>query len=129
MKYYSLQHNSPKVDFKTATILGQAPDKGLYFPEKIPSWGQDFSDKIRELPIEELAFQVMSPYVGATIPENVLRKIVTETLSFDIPLVRITEDIYSLELFHGPTLAFKDIGARFMSRCLGYFAREQKERW
>ncbi len=70
----------------------------------------------------------MAPYVGDTIPENVLRKIVTETLSFDIPLVRITEDIYSLELFHGPTLAFKDVGARFMSRCLGYFAREQKER-
>ena len=128
MKYYSLQHNSPKVDFKTATILGQAPDKGLYFPEKVPSWGQDFLNKIRELPIEELAFQVMLPYVGATIPENILRKIVSETLSFDIPLVRITEDIYSLELFHGPTLAFKDIGARFMSRCLGYFAREQKNR-
>jgi threonine synthase len=128
MKYYSLLHSSPNVDFKTATILGQAPDKGLYFPEKIPQWSNAFIESILSLTLEEMAYQVMQPYVGDTIPETVLRKIVTETLSFDIPLVRVTEDIYSLELFHGPTLAFKDVGARFMSRCLGYFAREQKER-
>jgi len=127
MKYYSLQHNSPNVDFKTATILGQAPDKGLYFPDEIPQWSKEFIESIQSLPIEEMAYRVMAPYVGDTIPESVLRKIVSETLSFDIPLVRVTEDIYSLELFHGPTLAFKDVGARFMSRCLGYFAREQKE--
>lgn len=128
MKYYSLQHNSPKVDFKTATILGQAPDKGLYFPEKIPQWSNAFIESIPSLTLEEMAFRVISPYVGDAIPETILRKIVTETLSFEIPLVRITEDIYSLELFHGPTLAFKDIGARFMSRCLGYFAHESRDR-
>ncbi len=128
MKYYSLQHNSPEVDFKTATLLGQAPDKGLYFPKEIPHWSKSFIDTIPSLPIEEMAFQVMSPYTGDTIPESVLRKIVTETLSFEIPLVKVAEDIYSLELFHGPTLAFKDVGARFMSRCLGYFARDNKER-
>jgi threonine synthase len=128
MKYYSLQHNSPDVDFKTATLLGQAPDKGLYFPKELPRWSKPFIDSINSLPIEEIAFQVMAPYVGDTIPETVLRKIVTETLSFDIPLVKVTENISSLELFHGPTLAFKDVGARFMSRCLGYFARDKKER-
>jgi threonine synthase len=128
MKYYSLANNSPEVDFKTATILGQAPDKGLYFPKEVPRWSKSFIDSIHSLPIEELAYQVMAPYTGDTMPENVLRKIVTETLSFDIPLVKVTEDIFSLELFHGPTLAFKDVGARFMSRCLGYFAREKKEK-
>ncbi len=128
MKYYSLQHNSPEVDFKTATLLGQAPDKGLYFPREVPQWSKTFIDSIHTLPIEEMAYQVMAPYVGNTLPETVLRKIVTETLSFDIPLVKVTEDICSLELFHGPTLAFKDVGARFMSLCLGYFARDKKER-
>lgn len=128
MKYYSLAHNSPEVDFKTATLFGQAPDKGLYFPESIPQWDSSFIDSIKDLSLEEMAFQVMAPYVGETIPEDVLRNIVTETLSFDIPLVRVTENIYSLELFHGPTLAFKDIGARFMSRCLGYFVRDIKKK-
>jgi threonine synthase len=128
MKYYSLAHSSPEVDFKTATLLGQAPDKGLYFPESIPQWDSTFIDSIKDLSLEEMAFQVMAPYVGETIPEDILRKIVTETLSFDIPLVRIAENIYSLELFHGPTLAFKDVGARFMSRCLGYFVRDIKKK-
>lgn len=128
MKYYSLQHNSPEVDFKTATLLGQAPDKGLYFPKEVPQWSKSFIDSISTLPIEEMAYRVMAPYIGDAIPETVLRKIVTETLSFDIPLVKVTEDIYSLELYHGPTLAFKDVGARFMSRCLGYFAGERKDR-
>jgi len=127
MKYYSLQHNSPEVDFKTATLLGQAPDNGLYFPEKVPQWSKSFINSIGDLTQEELAYQVMAPYVGDTIPKTVLQKIVTETLSFNIPLIKVTEDIYSLELFHGPTLAFKDVGARFMSRCLGYFASEIKE--
>ena len=128
MKYYSLAKNAPEVDFKTATLLGQAPDKGLYFPKEVPQWTKSFIDSIHSLPIEELAYQVMAPYTGDTMPETVLRKIVRETLSFDIPLVKVTEDIFSLELFHGPTLAFKDVGARFMSRCLGYFAREKKEK-
>jgi len=123
MNYYSLNKQSPIVNFKDATINGQAPDKGLYFPEKIPQVKKDLIDNIEKYSNEEIAFNVISPYVGSAIPEQELQRIVAETVSFEIPLVPVTEDIYSLELFHGPTLAFKDIGARFMSRCLGYFVK------
>ncbi len=122
MKYYSTNRQSPVVDFKEATLKGQAPDKGLYFPESIPvldrSWLKDF----KKIPKEELGYQIMYPYVGSTISADALRSIINETLSFDFPLVQLEEHIYVLELFHGPTLAFKDVGARFMSRCLGYFS-------
>ncbi len=121
MKYFSTNHNSPIVSFKEATIQGQAPDKGLYFPEHIPLLPKNFIENIDQLSNEEIAYQVIKPYVGDTIPDNELRRIVNETVNFDIPLVKVTDAIYSLELYHGPTLAFKDIGARFMSRCLGYF--------
>ncbi|MBS1598506.1 MAG: threonine synthase [Bacteroidetes bacterium] len=123
MNYYSLNGKSPKVSFKDATIQGQAPDKGLYFPENIPSLQKDFIENIAAFSKEEIALSVISPYVGDTIPANELTRIVSETLSFDFPLVKINDDIYSLELFHGPTLAFKDVGARFMSRCMRYFTR------
>ena len=123
MLYYSLNHQSPKVTFAEAAVRGQAPDKGLYFPEYIPQLPKDFIKNIRSYSKEELGFIVMKPYVGECIPDDVLRQIVAETINFDFPLVKVTEDIYSLELFHGPTLAFKDVGARFMSRCLGYFNR------
>lgn len=123
MQYYSLQRQSPVVGFKEAAIRGQAPDKGLYFPEKIPVFDKAFLDDIEHLSKEEIAYRVISPYVGDAIPEADLRKIVSETVNFDIPLVRITEKISTLELFHGPTLAFKDVGARFMSRCLGHFSK------
>lgn len=128
MNYFSLNRSAPSVSFKEATIAGQAPDKGLYFPEKIP--GQPFAspELLRQWKPEEIAFQVMKPFVAGTIPDDELHRIVTETIAFDIPLVRITEDIYALELFHGPTMAFKDVGARFMSRCLGYFSKERKQR-
>ena len=121
MQYYSTNHQSPKVSFKEATIQGQAPDKGLYFPEQIPVLPKELIENIGNYSNEEIAYQVIAPYVGDTIPENELRRIVSETVNFDIPLIKITERISSLELYHGPTLAFKDIGARFMSRCLGYF--------
>ena len=121
MQYYSTNHQSPKVSFKEATIQGQAPDKGLYFPEQIPMLSKELIENIGNYSNEEIAYQVIAPYVGNTIPENELRRIVSETVNFDIPLIKITERISSLELYHGPTLAFKDIGARFMSRCLGYF--------
>ena len=121
MQYYSTNNQSPKVDFKQATINGQAPDKGLYFPEQIPVLPKELIENISSYSNEEIAYQVIKPYVGNTIPENELRKIVSETINFDIPLVKVTDAIFSLELYHGPTLAFKDIGARFMSRCLGYF--------
>jgi threonine synthase len=128
MKFYSLNKQSPKVDFKEASVRGQAPDKGLYFPEFIPKLPATFIHDIESLSDEEIAFRVIQPYAGNSIPENELRKIVNETISFPIPLIKVSDDIYSLELFHGPTLAFKDIGARFMSRCLGYFSKERSEK-
>ena len=123
MKYYSLNKQSPVVDFKEATINGQAPDKGLYFPEKIPPVDKELIGSIEKYSNEEIALRVISPYVGNTIPADELQRIVSETVNFNIPLVPVTDSIFSLELFHGPTLAFKDIGARFMSRCLGYFVK------
>jgi threonine synthase len=125
MQYYSLNKQAPNVNFKEATILGQAPDKGLYFPESIPVLEQAFIKNIHTYTKQDLAFRIMSPYVGNTIREEALYQIVAETINFDFPLVPVNQNIYSLELFHGPTLAFKDVGARFMSRCLGYFAKGQ----
>jgi len=127
MLYYSLNHQSPKVSFAEAAVKGQAPDKGLYFPEEIPVISEDFIKNIKRYTKEEIGFNVMKPYVGNTIPDEVLQKIVNETINFDFPLVRINDNISSLELFHGPTLAFKDVGARFMSRCLGYFNRNANQ--
>ncbi|HSF44532.1 MAG TPA: hypothetical protein VLA58_00935, partial [Chitinophagaceae bacterium] len=128
MKYYSLNKVAGEADFREATILGQAPDKGLYFPEVIPQHPFTSVESLKGLSPVEIGLQVMKPYVDPSIPGEDLRKIVAETLSFEIPLVRINENIYSLELYHGPTLAFKDVGARFMSRCLGYFSKEKKEK-
>ncbi|HEY2721224.1 MAG TPA: threonine synthase [Chitinophagaceae bacterium] len=121
MNYYSLNGGSEVVDFRDATIKGQAPDKGLYFPEHIPVFDSSFFHSIEDMDDEQIAFQVIQPYVGTAIPGEKLKDIISETLSFDIPLTKLNENIFSLELFHGPTLAFKDVGARFMSRCLGYF--------
>ncbi|MGN6421114.1 MAG: threonine synthase [Pseudobacter sp.] len=128
MQYYSLNRQSPAVGFKEAAISGQAPDKGLYFPERIPLFEKSFIENIEGLRKEEIAYRVISPYVGDAIPEDDLRRIVSETVNFEIPLVRINENISTLELFHGPTLAFKDVGARFMSRCLGYFSQSVTEK-
>lgn len=126
--YRSLGGSSPDVDFKTATIQGQAPDKGLYFPTLIPRWEQEFLKDLHSMDKDDMAFRVMKPYVGECIPETDLRRIVHETLDFEIPLVPVTDKISSLELFHGPTLAFKDVGARFMSRCLGHFSADRQDR-
>jgi threonine synthase len=123
VKYYSTNKQSAIVDFREATIKGQAPDKGLYFPEQIPQLEKGFIEQIENLSNEEIAFRVIRPYVGDVIPEEKLFQIVSETINFPIPLVRVSETIFSLELFHGPTLAFKDVGARFMSRCLSYFIK------
>ncbi|RYY16932.1 MAG: pyridoxal-phosphate dependent enzyme, partial [Chitinophagaceae bacterium] len=123
MLYYSTGKIAPRVDFREATINGQAPDKGLYFPEKIPLLPAGFLNALPALSKGDIAFEIMKPYVGDAIPIDVLRSIATETVDFGFPLVKITDNIASLELFHGPTLAFKDVGARFMSRCLGYFAK------
>ena len=126
MNYYSLNSQSPVVNFKEATIQGQAPDKGLYFPEKLPVFDSNLIQNIENISDVDIAFEVMKPYVVGSIPDEELRRIVAETISFSIPLVSIKEDIASLELFHGPTLAFKDVGARFMSRCLSYFLKNGK---
>ncbi|MCD2423311.1 threonine synthase [Niabella pedocola] len=127
MQYYSLNRQSPNVSFKEAAIMGQAPDKGLYFPERLPQLEADLVKNIDTLSEAELAFRVIRPYVGDAIPEAVLFDIVTQTVNFPFPLQPVTADIAALELFHGPTLAFKDVGARFMSRCLGYFLKDQQK--
>src|SRR5215210_860067 len=124
MLYYSTNKQSPKADFKEATIKGQAPDKGLYFPENLPQLPAGFVENIIDYSKEEIAFTAIEPFVGNTIPKDILKKIVAETVNFEFPLVKIKDNIFSLELFHGPTLAFKDVGARFMSRCLGYFVQD-----
>jgi threonine synthase len=124
MKYYSLNHNAPKVSFKEAVIQGLAPDKGLYFPEKITPLNADFFEKIESFSNAEIAFHAIQQFVGDEIPESNLKQIIAETLCFDFPTVKVEENIYALELYHGPTMAFKDVGARFMSRCLAYFNKE-----
>lgn len=127
MKYYSTNKKSELVSFKVATIRGQAPDKGLYFPETIPQADHSLIDQVEKLSNEEIAFRVIKPFVANEINDDDLFKIVSETVNFSIPLVKVTGNIFSLELFHGPTLAFKDVGARFMSRCLGYFMDRDAE--
>jgi threonine synthase len=127
MLYYSTNNNSPKVDFKEATIRGQAPDRGLYFPETIPSLEKNFIANINQYSKEEIAFIIIQPYIDNLIPADDLQKIVADTINFEFPLVKVEEKIFSLELFHGPTLAFKDVGARFMSRCLGYFVKNNPD--
>jgi threonine synthase len=126
MLFYNLNKPSERVDFRTATIMGLGSEKGLFFPEYIPRIPQDFLRDIENYSDEEIAWQVMSPFTGDSIPDPELRRILRETIAFDIPLVPISGNISTLELFHGPTLAFKDVGARFMSRCLGYFMKDQK---
>src|SRR5690606_19491143 len=122
MKYFSTNRKAPSVDFKDATLSGQAPDKGLYFPSVIPALPVAFLNQIVSLSKEEIAFEVIQPYVADSIPRKDLMDIVAQTIAFDFPLKQVNENIFSLELFHGPTLAFKDVGAGFMSRCLGHFA-------
>lgn len=127
MKYYSTSRQTSEVDFKEATIKGQAPDKGLYFPASIPKFEKSFIQSLPTLSKAEIAFHVIRPYVGESIGEESLFNICKETVDFEFPLVPITDRISALELFHGPTLAFKDVGARFMSRCLGYFSQNSNK--
>jgi threonine synthase len=128
MKYYSLNKQSPIVTFAEATVKGQAPDKGLYFPETVPQLPKEFIANLKQYSKEEIGVTVMQPYIGDCISNAHLERIVAETINFNFPLVNINESIYSLELFHGPTLAFKDVGARFMSRCLGYFNKNNNQK-
>ena len=123
MKYFSLQNKQHIVPFEDAVVQGLAPDKGLYFPEKIPSFDKAFIDTLEKQDDLEIGYAAIKPFVGEEIPEEVLRRIIADTLSFPFPLHPVNKNIYSLELWHGPTLAFKDVGARFMAGCLGYFRR------
>jgi threonine synthase len=107
---------------------GQPEDKGLFFPLSIPRIEASFFSNISDHSKEAIALKVIAPYTGHSIPFDVLERIVAETMDFNIPLVAVEKDIYSLELFHGPTLAFKDVGARFMSRCLSYFLKDQQKK-
>ncbi|MFC4635545.1 threonine synthase [Dokdonia ponticola] len=127
MNYYSLNKKAPMVSFDEAVIRGIAPDKGLYFPEEIPQLPASFWENIEELSKEEIACIAMKPFVGDTIDDASLKEIVTDVLSFDFPIIEIEDQVATLELFHGPTLAFKDVGARFMARCLGHFLKQRNQ--
>ena len=123
MNFYSLNKQAPKVSFKDAVIKGIAPDRGLYFPESITPLPDSFFDKIEELTNQEIAFNAIHQFVGDEIPNETLRAILANVLDFEFPVVEIEKNIAALELFHGPTMAFKDVGARFMANCLGYFSK------
>ena len=127
MNYFSLNHKAPTVNFEEATVNGIAPDKGLYFPESLIPLDKLMLETIEFMSNEQIAYEVIRQFVNKSIPKKELRKIVEETLNFNFPLVKLDERTYSLELFHGPTMAFKDVGARFMARCLGYFNRNKKD--
>ena len=118
MKYISLNHNSQPVNFKTALINGLAPDKGLYFPEKIITLPKKIIDNIKTIDDTELCYEVIKDYIGNDFTEDELIKIIQKTIDFKIPLKKVENSIFSLELFHGPTLAFKDIGAKFLALCM-----------
>lgn len=123
MKYYSTNGKVEPVSFKEAIFKGLPDDNGLFMPESIPKLPGSFFERISEMSLAEIGYQVIQHYTNGEIPADDLKKIVSDTLSFEIPLKKIKDGIYSLELFHGPTLAFKDVGARFLARSLSYFSK------
>lgn len=123
MKYYSTNKKTNPVSLKEAVVKGLANDNGLFMPERIEKFKPSFFDSIDRLPFQEIAFEVAKKFFGEDVEDEKLKEIVFDTLQFDCPVVQVTGDIWSLELFHGPTLAFKDVGARFMARLLNYFLR------
>ena len=125
MRYYSTNGKAPMATLHEAVVKGLAGDRGLYMPETIKTLPQSFFDNIDKLSFQEIAFTVAQAFFGEDVNEEELRKIVYDTLSLDCPVARVADNIYSLELFHGPTLAFKDVGARFMARLLQYFIRQE----
>ena len=127
MRYYSLNNSAPLTSFKKAVQNGIAPDRGLYFPEEITPISEDFINNISDYSNEEIAYEVIKQFIGDEIPTNILKEIIKKTISFDFPVVNLDDNIGSLELFHGPTMAFKDVGARFMSQCLEYFNHNKNE--
>jgi len=126
MNFYSLNKKAPDVSFKDAVINGIAPDRGLYYPESIEPLPSSFFERIEELTDQEIAFNAIHQFVSDDIPNEKLREIIANVLDFDFPVIDIEENVATLELFHGPTMAFKDVGARFMANCLGYFSEGEK---
>lgn len=128
MKYYSTNKQSQSVSLQEAVVKGLASDRGLFMPEAIKALPSNFYDHIEDLSFQEIAYRVADAFFGEDIPADTLKDIVYDTLNFDVPLVKVEENIYSLELFHGPTLAFKDVGGRFMARLLSYFIRKEGQK-
>ncbi len=125
MNYYSTNGKAPIADLQKAVVKGLAEDRGLYMPERIEKLPKAFFDNIQDMKFQDIAYNVASNFFGEDVDEDALQDIVYDTLSFDCPVVEVKDNIYTLELFHGPTLAFKDVGARFMARLLGYFLRQE----
>ena len=123
MKYYSTNGKAPLADLKKAVVKGLAEDRGLYMPERIEKLPQAFFNDMKNMSFQDIAYNVAANFFGEDVDADALQDLVFDTLSFDCPIVKVEENIYSLELFHGPTLAFKDVGARFMARLLQYFLR------
>ncbi len=125
MKYYSTNGDAPIADLHKAVVKGLAEDRGLYMPERIQKLPKEFFDNIQDMTFQEIAYNVASAFFGEDVDLDALKDIVYDTLSFDCPVEKVKENIYTLELFHGPTLAFKDVGARFMARLLQYFIKQE----
>ena len=128
MRYYSLKRKSPDVSFQDAVINGLAPDRSLYFPESISLLSKRFFENIDQYTNEEIAYHVIKQFIGDEIPVDVLQGIIKNTLYFDFPIIPINDSISTLELFHGPTMSFKDVGAAFMASCLGYFNKNNNNK-
>ncbi|MHB0755576.1 threonine synthase [Polaribacter sp. M15] len=127
MNYYSLHHKSSNTTFKNAVVEGLAKDRGIYFPENITPLSKDFINNISEYSNHEIAYEAIKQFVGDEIPTDILKEIIAETVSFDFPVVKVDDNIATLELFHGPTMAFKDVGAKFMAKCLEYFNKDNDD--
>lgn len=127
MKYYSTNHTAPMASLEEAVVKGLAGDRGLYMPENIKALPKKFFDNIDTMSFQDIAYTVADAFFGEDVEAEALKKIVYDTLAFDCPIVPVTKEIYSLELFHGPTLAFKDVGARFMARLLQYFIKKENK--
>lgn len=127
MKYYSTNHQAPEADLRKAVVKGLAEDRGLYMPERIERIEDSFYENIDRMTLPEIAHRVARAFFGEDVEPEALRQIVYDTLSFDCPVYPVSDRIYTLELFHGPTLAFKDVGARFMARLLQYFIRKENK--
>ena len=125
MKYYSTNNQAPIADLHKAVVKGLAEDRGLYMPERINKLPKEFFENIDKMSFQEIAYTVANAFFGEDVDPDALHDIVYDTLSFDCPVAKVKDNIYTLELFHGPTLAFKDVGARFMARLLQYFIRQE----